>query len=528
MANQQAHIIVSATDRFSGVLINAAARLETLNKRLAKSSQVSQALGLVGEQLAPRWKKATDAFDGMRRAAQLTAGVTLAVGAGGVALVKFAKSGADAADKVGDLAGRYRVSSQLIQVAGALVEESGGDMESAAKAIGKLTQSMNEAINGGEEQAAAFAGVGLSIADLRKLRPEEVLARMADAFKGSNKDLAKQAVLLKLMGKDGTVAMEALNQGGQAWRDKLQEMLDDGRIFSAQQLQNADAFDKAWQRAVGAFEGVKNLLGLDLAQALLPVIDATREWLKANREIIRDKFAEFLARLPELLESVWSAAQIVFQAFAVLARVLQFLAGTFGAANIAIGAALLALVPLGISLGKAAVAVFGLGRAVLVAMGPVGILAAAVVALAALVIANWDTIVETVSNAWDRIKSIFEVSFLDGLVQAFLESFQIIANGILGIIKSIPIISEIPAVKNLKPLTFAGERFSSLARGGRSAQTDPGFITAAQAAQAQRQDISNSISIRIDSDGRPRVTDLRRGSPQTQLDVSTGLAFVGA
>lgn len=36
MANQQANIVISATDRFSGVLINAAVRLEALNKQTAK------------------------------------------------------------------------------------------------------------------------------------------------------------------------------------------------------------------------------------------------------------------------------------------------------------------------------------------------------------------------------------------------------------------------------------------------------------------------------------------------------------
>ena len=41
------------------------------------------------------------------------------------------------------------------------------------------------------------------------LKPEEVIERMADAFKGSNKDIAKQAVLLELMGYDNLSRSQA-------------------------------------------------------------------------------------------------------------------------------------------------------------------------------------------------------------------------------------------------------------------------------------------------------------------------------
>lgn len=528
MANQQATIIVSAVDRFSGVLVNAAVRLEALNKRINKVSQVSQAFGLVGEQLAPRWAKVTTALSGMRHAAQWMVGVSAAVGGAGAALVGLAKSAADAVDKVGDLSGKFQINSEALQVYSEFVKEDGGSMEDAAAAIGKLKRAMNEALHGGKEQAAAFAGVGISLADLKRMKPEEVMQRMAGAFKGSNQDLAKQAVLLELMGKGGEVMMGAMNRGAEAYQEKLTEMREEGRIYSEEQKTMADKFSNAWQRATGVFEGLKNILGLDLAQALLPVIEGFRGWAIANREVIRAGFADFLKHLPGLMRDVWAVAQAVWQVFSWLAAVVKVVAHSFGMTNTVIAGAVLAFAPLLVAIVNSTMALAGMFRAVMTLIGPWGWLAAAVIWFASVVYTNWDTIVGYVESAWGRIKAVFDVGFFDGLIQVWLEGWQALANGILGVIKSIPLISEIPAVKNFKAFSFASERAESLTNGGAasSAQAGPS-MTAAQAA-SQRTEVGGKLRIQIDSEGRAKVTELRKpaGSPM-DLDVNAGLAMMG-
>lgn len=542
MANQQANIIVSATDRFSGVLINAAARLGDLNKRMSKVGQVSQAFGLVGEQMAPRWEKVTTAFSGTKSAGQWMAGLTATVGGAGAALVGLAKSSADAIDKIGDLSGKFQINSEALQVYSEFVKEDGGSIEDAAASIGKLKKSMNEAMHGGKEQAAAFAGVGISLAELKQMKPEQVMERMAAAFKGSDKDMAKQAVLLELMGKGGEVMMGAMNRGADAYKQKLAEMREDGRIASEDQKETADKFSNAWQRVTGVFEGLKNALGLDLAKVLLPIIENVRRWAVANRELIQGRFAEFLKHLPALLDDVWLVTQAVWKGFSFLADVVKVIGHTLGMTNTVILGAAIAFAALIVSLASASSAVFGFLRAGWALLGPWGQIAAVVIWFASVVYSNWDSIVGYVESAWNRIKDVFEVGFFDGLIQVWLEQWQALANGILGVIKSIPLVSELPAIKNIKAFTFATDRAESLKYGGRSshdnaesvrlgnyaAQANPAPMTAADAARTQKTEVGGLLRVEINAEGRPRVTEVKKAGPAMDIDVMSGLSMVGS
>ena len=169
---------------------------------------------------------------------------------------------------------------------------------------------MTGALAGDKEFAAAFQGVGISVEelkDLKDLAPEQIFLRLADAFKNSDNGLAKQAVLLKLMGRSGETMMNALNDGADAWRERLGQMREDDQILSKEQLAASREFDGAWNRIAGTLEGLKNSLGLDLAQTFLSLLDRLREWLTLNRDLINDKFTVFPEHIPPLVESLTRA-----------------------------------------------------------------------------------------------------------------------------------------------------------------------------------------------------------------------------
>lgn len=552
----RAEIVISAVDKATGVINQVSARLENAMRPVA---DLSKAFGNLYKAtgLSAVGKAVGGLTDSLKGLATTTLGIATASvsAAGGVLL--FANRAVDAADKIGDLSERYHIASKDLQVYGSLMEEAGvGTVEDAAASLGKLQKAMNEAIHGGKEQAAAFAGVGISIAELKKLRPDQVVERMADAFQGSDKDMAKQAVLLELMGKNGTAWMSIMDKGGTVIRERYQQMIADGRILSDEQIAQADRSDKAWRRMVGTIEGVKNALGLQLAEKLQPLIEGVQRWVVVNRELIQSKFDQFLAKLPALLDAgvelfsgLWSVLEGVVGAFSAISNVigptaalLLVVGGAMSPMILAAGQLFFALGKVGWIIGSLAVqafpvlmsAVSGLAwlfnllagallkdlatalRAVwaLMLANPIGVLVAAVAGLAVVVYSNWDAIVAYVSAAWERIKSVFEVSFFDGVWQAALEGFQALLNGVLGMLKSVLPSFAMPKAFEQFQFQFATDRAQRL--------------TAAQAAQSQRQDISNQISIKIDAEGRPRVTEMKPGSPQTQIDVMSGLSMVGA
>lgn len=84
---------------------------------------------------------------------------------------------------------------------------------------------------------------------------------------------------------------------------------------------------------------------------------------------------------------------------------------------------------------KAGAAVRALGVAFLAT--PWGAVIAAIAFVAFEIYKNWDGIVAYVGQAWERIKSVFEVGWFSGMFQLWLEGWQGFGNAIVGIIKDL-------------------------------------------------------------------------------------------
>lgn len=526
-------LVIAAVDKATTTLNQIGARMEALTK---PAGDLHKALGKLYD--ATGLGAVKKAVGGLKDSILGLGGAM--VGIGGIysgtvgSIIMFGNHAVDAADKIGDLSSKYQIHANTLQVYGSMVEEAGGTTEDAAAAMGKLKKAMNEAIHGGKEQAAAFAGVGISIEKLKKMTPEQVMEQMADSFKGSEKDLAKQSVLLELMGKNGTIFMDVMNQGSDAYRQRLEEMRADGSLLSEEQLKQADDYDKSWKRMQRTIDGIKTALGLKLANALESTVQGIQKWIVANRALIDQKFDAFIKKLPQILEigkdlmvGLWGVVEKVGGAFKILNSIL----GPTGATLLMVAGVMSPMIMAGgqlaFAIGKAAWIVGNFTGVIPLAMralsglwsvmlaNPIGLLVAAVIGLAVIIYKNWDSIVQYVSDAWDRIKAVFDVGFFDGLIQLWLESWQAMANGILGIIKSLVPDSWMPDAMKKFQFTFAADRAQNV-------------TTAAAAAQAHKQDIKNTVRLEIDAEGRPRVKEMRAGSQNTTIDVSAGLAMAGA
>lgn len=356
--NQEASITIRAYDKASYAVLGVAANLETLNKRMARTSQIGYAFGQVGKQLAPAFERMSQLGDKWGAAFRRVSLAGVAIGGAAAGLVGFAKSAADAADKIGDLSSRYQIGSETLQVYGAMVEAAGGSMEDAAAGIGKFKKAMNEATHGGKEQAEAFAGLGISLKQLKKMTPEEAMLKMSEAFKGSEKDMAKQAILLQLMGKNGTIFMDAMNQGPEEFKRLMAEMRADGRLLTKEQQSNADRFDKSWRRMTGTLEGVKNKIGLSLATKLEPLLNKFQVWLAGDggkriaAEFDKIFTSENIETFVDALKGVWTVVKAVASAFKTLIDFIGPTATMFLVASVALAPLASALISTATAMGS--------------------------------------------------------------------------------------------------------------------------------------------------------------------------------
>ena len=188
-------------------------------------------------------------------------------------LVGLAKGALDAGDKMNDLSQSTGVSVEALARFKKAAATSGTDIDSVAKAMGKLSKNMLDAATGSKQAAAPFKALGISVTDSKgKLKTADaVLLQIADRFKAMGKDPAKPGLAMKLLGRAGAEMIPLLNMGGDAI-DKLSVKMT--TAFA----EKADAYNDK----LAGLSGRVGALGADLLIALLPALDAVTDAVTAG------------------------------------------------------------------------------------------------------------------------------------------------------------------------------------------------------------------------------------------------------
>jgi hypothetical protein len=79
---------------------------------------------------------------------------------------------------VQDLSERYGVNAEALQRLGNAAELNGSSLEGVAKGFNKLEIAQSRALAGSDKQIQAFANLGVSVDDLKKLSPEEIMQKL--------------------------------------------------------------------------------------------------------------------------------------------------------------------------------------------------------------------------------------------------------------------------------------------------------------------------------------------------------------
>lgn len=280
-----------------------------------------------------------------------TAGLSLA--ASGTAILGAAtfaaKSFANAGSEINDFSERTGVAAENASGLKFALEQSGsslGDLEAGLRKMGKV---LTEAQEGSEGAAMAFTNIGLSVDDLIGLRPEQRLAKIADAISGIEDPATRGAYAMDIFGKTGTMLLPALSRGAKGLEEMQARAEQLGLVFTGDAAKAADTLGDAIDEVKAATMGAVNALGGALAPVATEVARAISGAVAG--------FSRMVKQNPEVVASVAKFAAGVVVAGTGLVALAVAIKGVFAA-----GALLSALVsPIGIVAGAAA----GLGVAVL-------------------------------------------------------------------------------------------------------------------------------------------------------------------
>jgi len=191
-------------------------------------------------------------------AGTLTGALTITAFAG------FIKSSIDAADRLNDLSKSTGITIENLAGLQYAAEQSGGDLESIAQAINKLSVSM-------AKDGEKFVELGINAKE-----PIEALKQLSDLFIRIEDPQQRAALAAEMLGKSWAGTAPLLAEGSQ----RIDEMIKKGTALSgktAEMAAQSDQFNDNLAQLKTQISGVGTSLASDLLPAMNQIIAAMQE-----------------------------------------------------------------------------------------------------------------------------------------------------------------------------------------------------------------------------------------------------------
>jgi hypothetical protein len=104
-----------------------------------------------------------------------------------------------------------------------LVKEMGGDFEPVALGLVKMERAQALAVGGNKALKEAFHSIGIEMEELRGLKTEELLQRIAEGFETHNNHALQAAVVQAIFGRGAQVLIPILREQGSALGDNIKK-----------------------------------------------------------------------------------------------------------------------------------------------------------------------------------------------------------------------------------------------------------------------------------------------------------------
>lgn len=207
----------------------------------------------------------------------LAGAATAAVGFG----VASVKAFADAGDEVQKMALRTGFSTEALSELRHALDLSGSSIEAFETGIKKMARFVDDAKQGLSTATDVMDQLGLTVADLEGLSPEEAFDKLSTAIAEMEDPLAQQNAALELFGRAGTDLLPMLSQGAEGIAEMRQEAHDLGLVFDQEAANTAAEFKDNITRLQGALQGLMNEIAKALMPALEPLITAFKDLILA-------------------------------------------------------------------------------------------------------------------------------------------------------------------------------------------------------------------------------------------------------
>ena len=315
-------------------------------------------------------------------------------------------------------------------------EETGAGTEDLGKGLTALTAKAVEAKGGGAEAVKAFADLGVSVEDLKALAPDQVFGRAADGLARIEDPARRAELATAIFGESGAKLLPLLLKGSSGIDQMAASAREAGIGLSQDALTAADGASDAFGGLTATLSGLGAALGVELLGALKPVIEAIRDFVKANPGISKALLAMTAGAVAATAAVVLLGA--AFSPLTLLVAGVGALIGVLVAAFVLIRDNFDSIVTWFGQLWERLKGFFvnNIDK-ILIALGPLGW-------IASVLIQNWSSITEFFSRVWTQVTGIFSsaldqisAAFDGGFVSGVLALPDIVSNAMADVVKAI-------------------------------------------------------------------------------------------
>lgn len=276
---------------------------------LMRTGAFESDVGRAEKRLKEMQKRAVDAGKAIGTA--IAGGAVIA----GTALAAMAKNGIDAADRLDELSQRLGVSTEKLSGLGYAATLTGGNIDTIAGALPKLSRAIVAAGDDSSKMGQLFKTMGVDVKDAAgNFRDvEDVLPDVMDAFKNLKDDTLEQALAMEIFGKSGAEMLEFLNLGSDGLSNMQQRAAELGIVIGEDTASAAAEFNDKLADLKLAGEAFATKLAAELLPALNELLSKVIEFVSDGDNA--RKTADALTGAFEFVGNTITAVSDVFRVF---------------------------------------------------------------------------------------------------------------------------------------------------------------------------------------------------------------------
>ena len=199
----------------------------------------------------------------------------------------------DLGDQLAKASTRTGVAVEELSELAFAADMSGADLETLETGLRKMAQTIVDAAGGSQTAREALDQLGLTVADLGRLSPDQQFKLIADRLSQMRNPTLRAATAMEILGRSGTRLLPLMADGAEGIERLERQARELGLTWSTEDARAAEAFSdtlsvlwKVIQRGIAIIGGALVPILTDVAQWITRAAKTISDWINQNRELI--------------------------------------------------------------------------------------------------------------------------------------------------------------------------------------------------------------------------------------------------